>query len=286
MKDRLPLPDCICGGRSYHRIFTYHEPPQGETRFSSSYSDQYYREVWCCNICNHFISVHNMDMRVLYEYDYVKSTYGGEEGLLRTFLRIINLGPGRSDNLDRVQRVQEFAVAHLEAPAREKRSHTLLDVGSGLGVFPRGMKEAGWDCTALDNDPRLIKHAMEVVGVKGICQNFLEASSLGQYDVVTFNKVLEHVQDPVSMLAKSADNLREGGFVYLEVPDGEMAVTEGPEREEFYIEHYHILSIASLALLALHSGFSVRLMERVREPSTKFTLRAFLTLPRSGFPVD
>jgi hypothetical protein len=60
------------------------------------------------------------------------------------------------------------------------------------------------------------------------------------------------------------------------VPDGEAAVHEGPGREEFFIEHHHIFSAVSLALLAARAGFNVQVIERLREPSRKYTLRAFL----------
>ncbi len=77
-------------------------------------------------------------------------------------------------------------------------------------------------------------------------------------------------------LAKSAKHLNPGGFVYVEVPDGEAAVHEGPGREEFFIEHHHVFSAASLALLATRAGFNVQVIERLHEPSTKYTLRGFL----------
>jgi hypothetical protein len=93
---------------------------------------------------------------------------------------------------------------------------------------------------------------------------------------VTFNKVLEHVEDPVALLAKAAELLEPQGFVYAEVPDGEAAAVEGPGREEFFIEHHHVFSPASLALTAARAGLSALAIERLREPSTKFTLRAFL----------
>jgi SAM-dependent methyltransferase len=143
-------------------------------------------------------------------------------------------------------------------------------------VFLHRLKEAGWEGLALDNDPRLVQHAREVVGVKAVLGDFMELTDLGQFDLVTFNKVLEHVAEPVAMLAKSAANLRPGGFVYVEVPDGEAAARQGPEREEFFIEHHHIFSPASLTLLAERAGLGVKFLERLREPSTKYTLRAFL----------
>jgi 2-polyprenyl-3-methyl-5-hydroxy-6-metoxy-1,4-benzoquinol methylase len=138
------------------------------------------------------------------------------------------------------------------------------------------MRAEGWDGTALDPDERAVRHARQVVGVRSIQGDFLEATDLGQYDVVSFNKVLEHVRDPVAMLTRAAQFLRPGGFVYVEVPDGEAAVVDGPGREEFFIDHHHVFSMASLALLAVHAGFRVRALERLQEPSTKYTLRAFL----------
>jgi hypothetical protein len=64
--------------------------------------------------------------------------------------------------------------------------------------------------------------------------------------------------------------------VYVELPDGEAAAADGAEREEFFIEHSHVFSMSSLCLLARQAGFSADCIERVHEPSTKYTLRAFL----------
>jgi len=105
----------------------------------------------------------------------------------------------------------------------------------------------------------------------------MSLEGLGQFDAVTFNKVLEHVEDPVGMLARSRRHVATGGFVYIELPDGEAAVAQGPEREEFFIDHPHVFSAASLMLLASRAGFSVTACARLQEPSTKYTLYAFLS---------
>jgi hypothetical protein len=91
--------------------------------------------------------------------------------------------------------------------------------------------------------------------------------------------VLEHVPEPVPMLARAGAWLAPGGFVYVEVPDGEAAARDGAGREEFFIDHWHAFSAASLAMLASRAGFHAAAIERLREPSGKFTLRAFLTCP-------
>jgi hypothetical protein len=139
------------------------------------------------------------------------------------------------------------------------------------------MRDAGWDVTALDPDPRAVEHLREHVGVGAVLGDFMTADAGGRFDLVTFNKVLEHVEDPVAMLARAA-TLTD--LVYLELPDAEGAGADGPEREEFFIEHLHVFSMASLCLLATRAGFRVRSAVRLREPSTKYTLAALLKATR------
>lgn len=265
----------MCGCQRLTPVFVFEAPPEGEVRFDFSVAGGYHREVLRCAVCGHFISVHDMAMNGLYQEAYISSTYG-DDGLRRAFERVIALDPVKSDNADRVKRIVEFAADYLTAPAVEKRPPNVLDVGSGLCVFLHRMKAAGWECTALDPAQRAAAHAREVVGVNAVCADFMDAHDLGRFDAVAFNKVLEHVEDPTEMLVKSARYLREGGFVYAEVPDGEAAVADGPGREEFFIEHHHIFSAVSFALLANRAGFCVRHLERLREPSGKYTLRSFL----------
>jgi len=110
----------------------------------------------------------------------------------------------------------------------------------------------------------------------------MEAGELGSFDLVTLNKVLEHVPDPAAMLARTRRFLRPGGTAYVEVPDadGAAADPDGAGREEFFIEHLHVFTMDSLTRLAGHAGFHVEAAEQLREPSGKYTLVAFLA-PRS-----
>jgi len=80
------------------------------------------------------------------------------------------------------------------------------------------------------------------------------------------------------MLARTHDVLVPGGLVYVELPDAEGALgdPDGPSREEFAIEHYCAFSATSYTMLARRAGFRVELLERLVEPSGKYTLRGFL----------
>jgi len=262
----------ICGHKVFEKIFTFSAPPLIETKYKSLADVEYQRVTWQCVNCKHFIDSHEMDLSEIYSGEYVDATYKDNEGVKRTFERIINLPPEKSDNTGRVKRLNEFAAAYWKS----YDARSVLDIGSGLGVFPYLMKQHGWEVTALDPDQRAVTHAKEVIGVEGICGDFFEVTPDNKFDLITFNKVLEHVSDPIKMLAKSLENLNPGGLVYVEVPDGDIASLDGSEREEFTIDHLHIFSFISVAILADKAGFYPVTIERLQEPSTKFTLRAFL----------
>jgi SAM-dependent methyltransferase len=268
-----PTLQCPCDRRFDEPAFKYDSPPSGETRFELG-GQAYCRSYSRCGLCGHWYSDHKMDLANLYTGTYVESTYG--DRMRQTFDRILALPEEKSDNAARVARILGFAKSFF--PLEKKP--TLLDVGSGLGIFPYRMKEAGWNCTALDPDPRAAAHSREVVGVQAITGNFMliGPEQLGKFDVITFNKVLEHVEDPVAMLSKAPRHLNPNGCVYVEVPDGEAAAVEGPEREEFFIEHHHVFSTTSLTMMVSRAGFRVEVLMRLREPSTKYTICAFLTL--------
>ncbi len=277
MVDRLRPRECpIFRGTDASLVFTYTAPPAGEIGFRRAAGESYYREVWQFTGSNHFVSCHAMKVATQYDGAYMDATYRDETGIAAAFARIIALPAEKSDNAARVARVRQFADAHFQP----KLGLRLLDVGAGLGVFPHAMQRAGWVCTAIDPDPRAVHHLRERVGVEAICGDFMNLEGLGQFDVATFNKVLEHVVDPVAMLRRARAVLAPGGFVYMELPDGEMAARAGSAREEFFIEHLHVFSFTSTAMLATRAGFAPVWVERLQEPSSKFTLRAFLVPDR------
>jgi SAM-dependent methyltransferase len=265
-----PTLQCPCDGRYLKTAFRYTAAPAGETAFNVA-AGKYERAYSRCGLCGHWFSDNPMDISGLYRGAYVDNTYG--DRMRATFDRILALPPEKSDNNARAACVIDFARTHLPALAAPR----LLDVGAGLSVFPHRMKAAGWRCTALDPDERAARHAREVVGIDAVAGDFmkLDTTTLDPFDVITFNKVLEHVEDPVTMLAHAIPLLATGGFVYFEVPDGEAAAAEGPGREVFFLEHHHVFSATSATLLAVRAGFNPLLTQRLREPSSKFTIRVF-----------
>jgi SAM-dependent methyltransferase len=256
----------FCGGE-HVRIASYDAPLEGETDFGIS---PYRRTLWQCRRCGHVINRHGFDLEAsLYQGAYAEATYG--EKMRGTFAKIMGLPPERSDNRQRVARMKLLAESMDWGIPR-----SCLDVGSGLGVFPAAMREAGWDCVALDPDPAATAMIGDLAKVETLTGDFMEVAAPRRFDLVSFNKVLEHVREPVAMLAQTRNFLTPRGAVYVELPDGEAALADaGPEREEFFVEHFDAYSAASIALLIRAAGFDTLSVERIREPSGKYTLRAF-----------
>lgn len=262
-------PCAMCRASDWHFEAAFDTKPDGETDFGLT---PYYREIWICRNCGHVINRHDMDLSALYGSAYWDNTYADK--IRSTYDKIMGLPADKSDNRARVAAVNDYwAAAEIRQPK------TLLDIGSGLAVFPAAMREAGWDCTALDPDARAAVHAEEVAKVRGMTADFMTAEFSQRYGLVSLNKVLEHVIDMVGMLRRVHDVLLPGGVVYVELPDGEGALLDNPAREEFFIEHYCAFSLASLAHLARQAGFRCDRIDRLREPSGKYTLRAFLRVP-------
>lgn len=266
---------CPCEGKHFETEFTYDAPLEIEVKLPLKDGERYAREYRKCTLCGHFASFHEMDLSSLYEGDYVDGTYGNAEGIRKTFNKIIGFPPEKSDNMGRSKRINAFASKYFDAPTNRR----FLDVGSGLGVFPFTIKQLGWDCLALDPDPRAAEHIRSNAGVETICGDFFDVdlSEVGSFDAITFNKVLEHVIDPVAMLKKAGELLSSNGFVYVEVPDV-AAASEGKTREEFTIDHHHVFTPASLSMICERAGLQIIELERLMEPSGKYTLRAFCML--------
>jgi SAM-dependent methyltransferase len=263
---------CPCTGRFLVSAWTYDAPPEGETRFPFL-DGGYRREVSACTACGHLVLDPGVGLEELYDGGYVDATYGNT--MRATFAHITALAPEHSDNAGRVRRVVNFSAAHLTRAAAENRSPRALDVGSGLCVFGWALAQEGWDVLALDPDARAVEHARHIAGVIAVHGDFMRVEGLGHHDLVSLNKVLEHVADPLAMLMRARDCMAPGGVVYVEVPDGESARRVGPGRQEFFIEHLHAFSVASLGMLIERAGLTAVRIDRLHEPSGKLTLAAF-----------
>lgn len=255
----------LCRGYSSDG-FWYVAPPKGETTFPNS-ALCYPRSFMHCRQCNHWTSSLLGRETLNYESEYSTSTYGGS--VRDRFIRIVNLSDSESDNQHRVHWIE----ARVQRLTESGASKTVLDIGSGLGVFPYLMTQHGWKVLAVEPSRHLCSHLRDLQCFE-VREGSLESVNSGEvFDLITFNKVIEHVADPIQMLIDARRLLAPFGELYVEVPDGVGAAESGQDREEFFIEHLHVFSTKSLENTLVMSGYVVANCDTVIEPSGKFTIR-------------
>ena len=120
----------------------------------------------------------------------------------------------------------EFRPLHDLNPARldyiEARAglagRRVLDVGCGGGLLAEGMARRGARVTGIDLAPESLQvarlHALEAgieVEYRQIAAESLAATEAGGFDLVSCLEMLEHVPDPVAIVASLASLVRPGG---------------------------------------------------------------------------
>lgn len=138
-------------------------------------------------------------------------------------------------------------------------------------------KKVGWDIKGLEPDLNFVNFAKKKLGLNVSRSTLENNKEKGKYDIITLNKVIEHVKNPTLFLKTVYKMLKKNGHIYIEVPDGESAAKtkEGKNREEFYVDHLHVFSLKSLANCIKYSNFKLLKIDKIIEPSGKFTLYAF-----------
>jgi 2-polyprenyl-3-methyl-5-hydroxy-6-metoxy-1,4-benzoquinol methylase len=261
----------LCESNDSILIADLRQKPAGETDFQIPVG-QYQRAIYQCQNCSVYFSVHRHLTSGFYEGSYNAATY--QHSLREKYMKIRNLSFERSDNKQRVRRLTNF---YDERGISYSKVH-VLDVGSGLCVFGGELKDLGFTCSVIDPDPLAAQHAIENAHINGAHTGTLaDFATEFCFDLISFNKVLEHVPDPVVTLQQAIPFLSNDGVVYIEVPDGEHALQNGAviDREEFYIEHFTVFTAHSLKHLTETAGLRPIKYAAIHEPSDKYTLYGF-----------
>ncbi|HEX4804143.1 MAG TPA: class I SAM-dependent methyltransferase, partial [Myxococcaceae bacterium] len=136
-------------------------------------------------------------------------------------------------------------------------STRILDVGCGAGHLLSDLVDAGFK-QARGIDPFIPDSVAAQLG--GLVRKATLNEISGEYDIVMFHHVLEHLVDPQATLIDAARLLRPGGVCLVRIP---VIPNEAWDRyRENWVQldaprHIFVHSTASLTLLAERAGFKL-----------------------------
>jgi SAM-dependent methyltransferase len=94
-----------------------------------------------------------------------------------------------------------------------------LEIGCAHGGFVALLRQAGFDASGLELSPTIVEFARRTFGVP-VQQGPLEAQSLQaeSFDVIALFDVLEHLQDPTSVMRRCRELLKPDGILLVQTP--------------------------------------------------------------------
>jgi len=131
----------------------------------------------------------------------------------------------------------------------------VLDVGSGVGVWPKILKDAEFDVTCVDTNWDSVKFIQDL-GMP--CYRDLKDVH-GYFDTVTLVHVLEHILDLDGFLEQVRMRLRKGGYLFVEVPDSHGFYHLNKDHDDFNSTHQWFFGIRSLWIVLERNGFKPRI---------------------------
>lgn len=141
-----------------------------------------------------------------------------------------------------------------------RKKGTILDIGTGIGVFTGVAKERGWQVEGLEFNKNDCDYAEKNFGITLLQENFYNFSNDRKYDVVTMFEVIEHLRTPLKDLKKIGEIVKKDGMLVIATPivDSLHAKKEGLNAANWYVvSHLSYFSFDILRNYLDSAGFKI-----------------------------
>jgi hypothetical protein len=279
----------ICNGKEVSELLNINEPDRFE--LSIGVEKQGYSRKWVeCLNCGLAINILPAESEgrlstlraAYYEVDFLGSDIN------QKYQRVMSMPESESDNAGRVNRVVNFAKRWFGA----SQGMRVMDIGAGTGVFLSRLVDqtaGALKCIGVEPDPRAAEHLRSLGKFDVIEAMFLGQAELKNFNLVTLNKVLEHIEHPLKFLQQVVISLQaENGLLYIEVPDKITTQLRDPNDNILGALHCNLYDPLSLTHIINRAGLEVIRIDRLVEPSGKLTVYAFaapaISILKKGLP--
>lgn len=271
----------VCGATgSGSSLLKIRQPDRFERAMNVS-NDNYERAWVLCGGCGAAVNLMSAEsLQVVHELEqsYYEIDLNGKDGLIEKYNRVMALPDDQSDNKQRVRRVLDmfFPDASL------KKTIQICDIGSGLGVFLSELIPELENCefknvraTGIEPDPVAFEFLNDLSLFEVRSGLFPDVVHEELFDLITLNKVLEHIEEPLSLIESCSKHLVWSGGLYIEVPCITNAWLKEAGDDSLGCLHRNLYSIESVCRLLSLSGMTPVKAERFSEPSGKISVYVY-----------
>jgi SAM-dependent methyltransferase len=278
---------CLCGAKLDRVVVELTRPDKYER--AAGISESAYKRQWVeCPECLALIDMHlspeahKLDNWATNYYEIEEAA----ETLKQKYHRVMALPPEGSDNRQRAARVHKFMDAWPAISGLAPQSRRVVDVGSGMGVFLAAFLEnSGWTGTAIEPSASACQHLRELNRFEVQQGLFSAESKISGVDLITFNKVVEHIRHPAEVLRAATKAVASHGIIYVEVPHKLSAACHPPEHFILGALHHHLYTQGALTLLLERAGWEPLETGTIFEPSGKISVYTFACLPQMAITI-
>ena len=170
-----------------------------------------------------------------------------------------------------------YSVADVVTPFIPDAGARVFEIGSGSGGLMKALYERGFqNVCASDPSPACVRATQELHGIPAVAGTvFTVPKPEAPYDFLVLVGVMEHIRDLDRAVERFHELLRDGGRVYLEVPDASRYTPQQDAPfQEFSLEHINFFSPESLANLKQARGFRALETGRTARPQHEITCPA------------
>ncbi len=107
----------------------------------------------------------------------------------------------------------------LVSRATQRKTGTLLDIGSGTGYFASFMQKKGWTVSGVELNDQARETSVSRFGIKAVAPSEIARFEARSADCITFWHVLEHLYAPEMWLREVKRILKDDGRCIIAVPN-------------------------------------------------------------------
>ena len=227
----------MCGKGVFMVLFDYITPDKYEKWVGLNKISRQWGLCVKCGFVQSFRNYPLGDLEAIYKAGYRHPVFRGES-MATTYHRIMVLKYEESENDQRC----DWVRSHVE-PCK------ILDIGSGLGVFPVKMDYFGFDVECVE------ENVDSIAFIRGLGHECYNKIPKKKYDMVSLIHVVEHIEDPIPFLRGIKSNV--GTWLFVEVPDAKEFKYLSKNHDEFNSCHVKFYTKDTLTTIIERSGFKV-----------------------------